>query len=46
MKEETFEKMLADLIDQEERKLKVNSEEFQKRHLEIMEMLERIQVRG
>lgn len=41
-KEDNFEKMLAELIKEEEEKLAVNSEEFQRRHLEIMELLEKI----
>ncbi|MGN0323604.1 MAG: hypothetical protein ACI4DZ_10880 [Oliverpabstia sp.] len=46
MKEESFDKMLADLIEKEEKKLGINSEEFQKRHSEIMEMLEAMQTKG
>lgn len=46
MREESFDKMIADLIEKEEKKLEVNSEEFQKRHSEIMEMLETMQTKG
>lgn len=46
VREESFDKMIADLIEKEEKKLGVNSEEFQKRHSEIMEMLEDMQTRG
>lgn len=41
-KEDNFEKMLTELIKEEEEKLAVNGEEFQRRHLEIMELLEKI----
>lgn len=41
-KEDNFEKMLTELIKEEEEKLAVNGEEFQRRHLEIMEQLEKI----
>ena len=46
VKEESFDKMIADLIEKEEKKLSINSEEFQKRHSEIMEMLEAMQTKG
>lgn len=42
MKEDNFDKMLADLIREEETKLGINSEEFQKKHKEIMELLEKM----
>lgn len=42
MKEDNFDKMLADLIREEEIKLGINSEEFQKKHKEIMELLEKM----
>ena len=41
-KGDNFEKMITELIKEEEEKLGVNSEEFQRRHLEIMELLEKI----
>lgn len=40
MKKSTFEQMLDDLIKQEEKKLGLNSPEFNQKHLEIMEMIE------
>ena len=42
MKEDNFNKMLTDLIREEETKLGINSEEFQKKHKEIMELLEKM----
>ena len=44
-KEDNFEKMITELIKEEEEQLGVNSEEFQRRHLEIMELLEKISER-
>lgn len=41
MKEETFEQMLADLIEQEEKRLQVNSEEFNRKHRELLELIEK-----
>lgn len=46
MKEETFKQMLADLIEQEEKRLQVNSEEFNRKHRELVEMLDKIQKKG
>lgn len=46
MREESFDKIIADLIEKEEKKLGVNNGEFQKRHSEIMEMLEAMQTKG
>lgn len=41
MKEETFEQMLADLIEQEEKRLQVNSEEFNRKHRELLALIEK-----
>ena len=36
-----FKQMLADLVAREEKYLQVNSEEFNRRHRELMELIER-----
>ena len=36
-----FKQMLADLVAREEKYLQVNSEEFNQRHRELMELIER-----
>lgn len=41
MKEETFEQMLTDLIEKEEKCLQVNSEEFNRKHRELLELIEK-----
>ena len=41
MKTNDFDKMIADLVKQEEEKLGVNSPEFQKKHKEIMDLIEK-----
>ena len=41
MKEETFEQMLADLVEQEEKRLQVNSEEFNRKYRELLELIEK-----
>lgn len=38
---EDFKQILDDLVDPEEKRLQVNSGEFNQRHEEIMEMIER-----
>ena len=42
MKTNDFDKMIADLVKQEEEKLGVNSPEFQKKHKEIMDLTEKV----
>lgn len=39
MNDKEFKQMLDSLIDQEEQRLKVNSEEFKQRHEEIMKLI-------
>lgn len=39
MKEETFEQMLDDLVVQEEKRLQVNSEEFNRKYSELVELI-------
>ncbi|MDY4692108.1 MAG: hypothetical protein SO401_00840 [Blautia sp.] len=41
MKDKDFEQMLVDLVRQEEERLRVNSEEFTRRHNELMELIEK-----
>lgn len=41
MKDNDFDKILTDLVKQEEKKLGVNSPQFQKNHEEIMNMIEK-----
>lgn len=41
MNDKEFKQMLDKLVDQEEKYLQVNSEEFNQRHRELMEMIER-----
>ena len=41
MKDKDFEQMLVDLVQQEEERLRVNSEEFTRRHNELMELIEK-----
>lgn len=41
LKDKDFNKMIADLVKQEEKKLGVNSPEFQKKHKEIMDLIEK-----
>ena len=46
MKDKDFNKMIADLVKQEEKKLGVNSPEFQKKHKEIMDLIEKAGVKN
>lgn len=41
MNDKEFKQMLDKLVDQEEKHLRVNSEEFNQRHRELMELIER-----
>ena len=41
MNDKEFKQMLDGLVDQEEKHLQVNSEEFNQRHRELMELIER-----
>ena len=41
MNDKEFKQMLADLVAREEQYLQVNSEEFNQRHRELMELIER-----
>ncbi len=41
MNDKEFKQMLADLVAREEEYLQVNSEEFNQRHRELMELIER-----
>lgn len=41
MNDKEFKQMLDKLVDQEEKHLQVNSEEFNQRHRELMELIER-----
>ena len=41
MNDKEFKQMLADLVAREEKYLQVNSEEFNRRHRELMELIER-----
>ena len=45
LKGNDFEKMIANLVEQEEKKLGVNSPDFQKKHKEIMDMIEKAGVK-
>lgn len=38
--ENSFDEMLADLVEQEEKRLQVNSEEFNRRHMELMKLID------
>lgn len=38
--ENSFDEMLADLVEREEKRLKVNSEEFNRRHRELMQLID------
>ena len=40
MNDKEFKQMLDKLVDQEEKHLQVNSEEFNQRHRELMELIE------
>lgn len=40
MKDKEFKQMLDDLVAQEEKKLQVNSKEFNQRHEELMQMIQ------
>lgn len=42
MNDKEFKQMLADLVAGEEKYLQVNSEEFNQRHRELMELIERV----
>lgn len=37
---QSFDEMLADLVGREEKRLKVNSEEFNRRHRELMQLID------
>lgn len=37
---QSFDEMLADLVGQEEKRLQVNSEEFNRRHRELMQLID------
>ena len=39
MNDKEFKQMLDKLVDQEEKRLQVNSEEFNQRHRELMELI-------
>ena len=41
MNDKEFKQMIAELVTQEEQRLQVNSQEFNQRHEELMEMLQR-----
>lgn len=41
MNDKEFKQMLADLVAREKKYLQVNSEEFNRRHRELMELIER-----
>lgn len=41
MNDKEFKQMLTDLVAREEKYLQVNSEEFNQRHRELMELIER-----
>ena len=41
MSDKEFKQLLADLVAREEKYLQVNSEEFNQRHRELMELIER-----
>lgn len=41
MNDREFNQMLADLIEQEEKRLQVNSEEFNRKYRELVELIEK-----
>ena len=41
MNDKEFKQMIDELVTQEEQRLQVNSQEFNQRHEELMEMLQR-----
>ncbi|MDB2176098.1 hypothetical protein [Blautia wexlerae] len=46
MNDKEFKQMLDGLVDQEEKHLQVNSEEFNQRHKEIMELIQKAERSG
>lgn len=46
MNDKEFKQMLDELVSQEEKRLQVNSEEFNQRHEDIMELIQRAERRG
>lgn len=46
MNDKEFKQLLDELVSQEEKRLQVNSEEFNRRHEDIMELIQRAERRG